>query len=246
MVNRNTSKLATLGELRYPIQITVIIRMLKFWERITELEDNSLLKETLQEQVRTLHTNQHQWLYFMNQIMKISNAEKCVNEGICGDSAGDLIKKLSHTLQERFISYWRKSIWSNKLACEPNHGNKLRTYRYFKKSFTNETYLNCVKNTNHRKALCQLRTSSHTLMCEVGKYHKLPYEQRICLFCPSKKVESEFHSLFECQFYNDLRHGSVIEKAILDNQGSPLLRCFFSLLSINDNLVLCHLAKYVY
>ena len=93
MVNRNTLKLATLGELgRYPpIQITVIIRMLKFWERITELEDNSLLKETLHEQVRTLHTNQHQWLYFVNQIMKISNVEKCVNEGICGDSAVSLI-----------------------------------------------------------------------------------------------------------------------------------------------------------
>ena len=60
-------------------------------------------------------------------------------------------------------------------------------------------------------------------MCEVGRYHKLPYEQRICLFCTSKKVESEFHFLFECQFYNDLRHGSVIEKAILDNQGSSLL-----------------------
>ena len=178
--------------------------------------------------------------------MKISNVEKCVNEGICGDSAGDLIKKLSRTLQERFISFWRKSIWSNKLSCESNNGNKIRTYRYFKKSFTNETYLNCVKNTNHRKALCQLRTNSHTLMCEVGRYHELPYEQRICLFCPSKKVESEFHFLFECQFYNDLRHGSVIEKAILDNQGSSLLRCFFSLLSINDNLVLCHLAKYVY
>ena len=56
--------------------------MLKFWERITELEDNSLLKETLQEQVRTLHTNQQQWLYFVNQIMKILNVEKRVNEGI--------------------------------------------------------------------------------------------------------------------------------------------------------------------
>ena len=87
--------------------MTVIIRMLKFWERITELEDNSLLKKTLHEQVRTLHTNQRQWLYFVNQIMNISNVEKCVNEGICGDS-GDLIKKLSRTLQERFISVWRK------------------------------------------------------------------------------------------------------------------------------------------
>ena len=124
---QNTPKLATLGELgKYPIQITVIIRMLKFWERITELEDNSLLKKTLQEQVRTLHTNQHQWLYFVKQIMKISNVEKCVNEGICGDSE-DLIKNLSCILQERFISFRRKSVWSNKPACKPNHSNKRRT-----------------------------------------------------------------------------------------------------------------------
>ena len=247
MVNRNTSNVATLGELgRYPVQITVIIRMLKFWKRTIELEDNSLLKETpLHEQVRTLHTNHHQWSYFVNQIMSISNVEKRVNEGK-SLNIGDLIKKLSHTLQERFISFWRKSIWSNKSACETNHSNKLRTYCYFKKSFTNETYLNYVKIVNHRKALCQLRNSSHTLMCEVGRYHKLLYEQRNRLFCPSKKVESEFHFLFECQCSNDLRRGGVKEKATLGNQGSPSLRCFFSLLSTKDDLVLHHLAKYVY
>ena len=83
-------------------------------------------------------------------------------------------------------------------------------------------------------------------MCKVGRYHKLPYEQRICLLCPSRNVEPEFHFLFEFQFYNDLGHGSVIEKANLGNQSSLLLRCLYSLLSINDNLVLHHLAKYVY
>ena len=73
--------------------------------------------------------------------MSISNVEKCVNEGICGDSgdsgdSGDLTKKLSSTLQERFISFWRKSIWSNKAAREPNHSNKLRIYSYFQKILT--------------------------------------------------------------------------------------------------------------
>ena len=135
-----------------------------------------------------------------------------------------IIKKLSRTLLERFIRFLRKSIWSNKTARETNHSNKLRTYRYFKICFTNETYLNCV---NHRKALCQLRTSSYTLMCEVGRYHKLPYEKRICFFCPSKNIVSEFHFLFKCQFYDDLRHGSIMEKATVGNKGSPSSRCFF-------------------
>ena len=40
MVNKNTSNLATLGELgRYPIQIIIIIRIIKFWYRINELEE---------------------------------------------------------------------------------------------------------------------------------------------------------------------------------------------------------------
>ena len=39
MVNKNTSNLATLGELGgYPIQIIKIIRIIKFWYRINELE----------------------------------------------------------------------------------------------------------------------------------------------------------------------------------------------------------------
>ena len=80
--------------------------------------------------------------------MNILNVEKCVNEGVCGDG-GDKIKKLSRTLQERFISFWRKSIWSNKPARGPNHSNKLRTYRYFKRSFTNET---CLKTTGKPSA----------------------------------------------------------------------------------------------
>ena len=58
MVNKNTSNLATLGELgRYPIQIMIIMRIIKFWYRINELEENSLLKETLIEQLRAQNTN---------------------------------------------------------------------------------------------------------------------------------------------------------------------------------------------
>ena len=58
MVNKNTSNLATLGELdRYPIQIIIIIRIIKFWYRISKLEENSLLKETLNEQLRAQNTN---------------------------------------------------------------------------------------------------------------------------------------------------------------------------------------------
>ena len=78
MVNKNTSNLATLGELgRYSIQIIIIIRIIKFWYRINELEEDSLLKETLNEQLRAQNTNNNQWINFINQILNSLNIEKC-------------------------------------------------------------------------------------------------------------------------------------------------------------------------
>ena len=58
MVNKNTLDLATLEELgRCPIHmIIIVIRIIKFWYRINELEENSLLKETLNEQLRAQNT----------------------------------------------------------------------------------------------------------------------------------------------------------------------------------------------
>ena len=84
-------------------------------------------------------------------------------------------------------------------------------------TFANETYLNCVKNTNQWKALCQLRTSSysHVRLVDAINYHM---SNKFASFVLPKKLESQSRFLFECQFYNDLRHGSVIEKAILGNE----------------------------
>ena len=76
MVNKNTSNLATLGELgRYPIQIIIIIRIIKFWYRINELGENSLLKETLNEQLRAQNTDKNQWIHFVNQILNSLKGE---------------------------------------------------------------------------------------------------------------------------------------------------------------------------
>ena len=105
MVNKNTSNLATLGELgRYPIQIIILIRIIKFWHRINELEENSLLKETLNEQLRAQNTNKNQWIHFVNQVLNSLNIEKCFS-GSTVLNENDLTKKLTTKLQERFVKF---------------------------------------------------------------------------------------------------------------------------------------------
>ena len=69
----------------------------------------------------------------------------------------------------------------------------LRTYRYIKWSFKIEPYLYLVKDHRYRHAIAQLRTSSHILHIERGRYTKprTPVNERLCSLCNC--VEDELH-----------------------------------------------------
>ena len=85
--------------------------------------------------------------------------------------------------------------------------NKLRTYAKIKQHFVMENYLTHIPNQNYRKALARLRTSSHTLKTETGRYTrpKTPPEDRICPHCNSHAVEDEQHFLIKCSLYAEER-----------------------------------------
>ena len=52
----------------------------------------------------------------------------------------------------------------------------------------------------------KLRVSSHRLEVEIGRWSRpvsTPFDERKCKICD--KLEEEFHFLFECSLYADLR-----------------------------------------
>ena len=117
-------------------------------------------------------------------------------------SASFTANKITKILKYRFIKFWRRTVCSSiRNTNAQGGGNKLRLYRHFKKSFKLEGYLTNIKNHLHRKAFCQFRIRAHSLMCEIGRYCNIPYEQRLCCLCEMNKVESEHHFIFECSYY---------------------------------------------
>ena len=100
-----------------------------------------------------------------------------------------------------FSSFFQKA-WEN-FVTRPD--GKLRTYSKFKPKLGLEKYLSDVKNISHRHALCRLRTSSHTLLIERGRYARplIPVEKRLCIKC--NKVEDEHHFVMECSWYDNNR-----------------------------------------
>ena len=80
-----------------------------------------------------------------------------------------VLKEVKRNLQESFINIWKEQLWDDNRV---SGGNKLRTYRTFKKDFAWEYYLTRVTKRSHLVALAKLRTSCHSLAIETGRYHK--------------------------------------------------------------------------
>ena len=94
------------------------------------------------------------------------------------------------TIKEKFVTDWHVKL---------NNRPGLRLYKLFKHDFGYEPYLQNIKNTNFRKMFTRLRTSSHFLEIERGRYVNKNVSDRLCTMCDS--VEDEFHLVMICPLY---------------------------------------------
>ena len=74
----------------------------------------------------------------------------------------------------------------------------------------------------------RLRCGAHRLNVEVGRWGKLPRNQRLCRCCSEKRVEDDFHILLECPAFGNLRdkmqqHCDQVEIQIIMNSDDCLV-----------------------
>ena len=69
-----------------------------------------------------------------------------------------------------------------------------------------------------RCVLLNILHASHNLEVEMGRHNNISFEDRLCKLCGRSNifaVEIEFHVVFHCEAYNDIRH-VYIDKEILN------------------------------
>ena len=118
-------------------------------------------------------------------------------------------KRAKRDLTSYFDRYWYENLFNDQSKYSKKGGNKLRTYRLFKKNITFETYLN-LRDFEKRKAITRLRTSTHKLKIETGRYNAhnnyIRPEDRTCVHCDRTSPEDELHFLIACDMYRDIRN----------------------------------------
>jgi hypothetical protein len=80
---------------------------------------------------------------------------------------------------------------------------KLRLYRTLKPDLRREDYLSLPLET--RRRLTELRSGTHCLRIETGRWQKESVEERVCKVCVCGPVEDELHVLLDCYPYKKLR-----------------------------------------
>ena len=94
------------------------------------------------------------------------------------------IQIITQTLQDKYKYQFIKTIQSPS-GVNRNSGNKLRTYAKLKTDYELEKYLTGDLSQNMMHEIARLRTSTHKLAIETGRYQRpvVPSNERLCKVC---------------------------------------------------------------
>ena len=98
------------------------------------------------------------------------------------------------------------NIFKQHCISQLESSNKCILYRQLVTMFDLQYYLrkgNIL--TKHKHTLCKFRISAHNLNIERGRYHNVPRHERKCQLCNMNDIEDEYHFIFICPLYYDIR-----------------------------------------
>ena len=185
-VNRKTSRLAVLGELgRYPLYIKALSQCINYkMSLLSHNKPSGLVTCAVREMQTMASSGVDCWLARVNKVQSLLDISDRLH---FKKGSG---KVTTSKLKSQFDRHWLDSLnmtktKTNQDPSDPSDHNKLRTYRTYKSSFTREPYIDLVRNRNQKSSLVRLRTGSHFLGVERGRWTRpvTPLAQRTCAYC---------------------------------------------------------------
>ena len=171
-----------------------VVNMIKYWFKVINASEhkyiNSVYKTMVQDiELRPRSTN---WaMYVKNILTQLGFYHVWLNQGVENIPL--------------FISLFRQRVRDTFIQALEGRVNDSSRALFYKSimNFNFQKYLTCVNIPKYRIALSKLRLSSHRLNIEVGRWNNTPVNERLCTIC--NVLEDEYHFIFECQRYIDLR-----------------------------------------
>ena len=198
-----TPNAAVIGDMGWePTTVRQLATVSTFWARCVNMGEDRVNKLVFNYCLEKAGPSCKNWAFRDREILHNYNL------GIYTDSERSisksaLVKAIKDSSLERYKTQWIDSV-NNDRSRNGQSGNKLRSYRLFKQSFSTEKYVTLILPRKHRAAFCKFRAGVAPLRIETGRYERLPVDQRLCPFCKDL-IENEIHVILKCPMYADIR-----------------------------------------
>lgn len=181
---------------RFPLEIQVKLRMIKYWSKILCGKDTKF-SYRMYLILYCLHKNNIFSCKLISYIEKILQDVGLNYIWLNNDvtNVNWLCTEVQKRLQLQFIQNWHSNI---------QESPKCLNYRIFKTEFTTELYITKLQ-PNFYIPLARFRTTNNRFPVEKGRWENIDRSQRFCTMCNYNVLGDEFHYLFECEFFKDLR-----------------------------------------
>ena len=91
-------------------------------------------------------------------------------------------------------------------------------------------------------ALCKFKCANHKLPIVTGRYEGLSIDDRICTLCTTNETGDEFHYLYKCSYFNDLRVRFLKRRYYTH----PSMEKTQQLFNVTNKKEMLNLAKFIY
>ena len=197
------------------------ICVIRKWCRMINMDNTRLTKILFLSCFEQSNSRCRTWFYRVTQFLcSIDHQYICHTDTVHIRSVLASVKTKLKSLHE---VQWRDKLNSDVAKRGASYGgNKLRTYRTFKQSYSTEPYVRIITHKRYRSAYAKFRCGVAPIKLETCRYglNRVPVEERLCEDCGV--IEDEFHVLMVCPTYNDIRHDTVNSICTLSNQFTEL------------------------
>ena len=145
-------------------------------------------------------------------------------------------------LKDIYDQKWAETVFNNSICL---------SYRVMTTQNRLKSYLLKLPS-QYMYALCKFKCVNHKMPIVIGRYAKIPVDERKCTLCELDEIGDEFHYLFKCPFFNDHRvklikkyyvHPNMIKKYYYVHPNMIKMEKLFHELNNRDML---NLGKYIY
>ena len=188
---------------RMTMRTNRLLIIIKYWFKVISSEDTKSIKYVYKMRLNDAedHPTKINWsILVRNLLSELGFYEVWVKQGVGNYNL--FLSLLKQRLTDAFVQNLNTRVQTL---------NRARFFNLFS-LFQWQDYLNIIQVPKYRNALSRFILSSYRLAVETGRWNKprtTPFDERKCE--RYNVLEDEFHSLFECLLYTDLRKHYISE-----------------------------------